>query len=296
MVQPGQHAPTHSRLFRSLLLLTRWRLALFNGLAALAGYLLFPVSLFDAAACAATAGVTLLAAGSSAFNQVLEQQPDRLMARTCNRPLPCGTLTTITAIILGSISVLTGLAVLLLYDRRAALLGFVALVWYLAIYTPLKRTSSLSLLAGALCGALPPLVGWCLAGGSLFDFRIMLVAGLLYLWQIPHFWLLQRRHAADYQRAGFVSFFTRINPLQQRLYCGLWLVALLSTSMLLPLFGIIHPRLAGWYAAFPFCLPFLLFIPGEGILCAGLYLLPVVLTFAAVLQKQPLAFLKIFLE
>ncbi len=286
MTLPDQQAPAHNKLLNSLLLLTRWRLALFNGLAALAGYLLFPFSVFDAAACAATAGVGLLAAGSSAFNQVLELPYDSLMVRTCNRPLPRGALPPIAAVILGSISALGGLAVLLLHDRRGALLGCAALVWYLVVYTPLKRTSSLSLLAGALCGALPPLVGWCLAGGSLFDFRIMLVAGLLYLWQIPHFWLLQRRYAGDYQRAGFVSFFTQVNQFRQRLYCGLWLVALLSTSMLLPLFGIIQPWLALWYAAFSLCLPFLLFVPQEGILCACLNVFPVMLVLAAILQKH----------
>jgi protoheme IX farnesyltransferase len=133
-----------------------------------------------------------------------------------------------------------------------ALLGILALVWYLGVYTPLKRRSPLALLLGGVSGVLPPMIGYCLAGGDPLDSRVVILAGLLYLWQVPHFWLLQQRHADDYCRAGI--------PL-----CGApailrrpWLAALGVGTLLLPVLGLVDGRLI-WCGAFvallPVCLP-----------------------------------------
>jgi heme o synthase len=229
--------------------LFRPRLALLNGVTALGGYLLYPAEVRIISLAALFFGVALLAAGGSAINQVLERDLDRLMARTSRRPLPQGDLTPLAGTAIGSVAMIGGLMLLALVGGPLPpLLGATALGWYLAVYTPLKRRTSLALALGAVCGAVPPLIGWCLAGGSPGDYRVMLLAGLLYLWQIPHFWLFQRRHAADYRSAGIPLF---CPPAGGNGLFWLWMAALIAAAMLLPAFGITGQHVAFWYAVFP---------------------------------------------
>lgn len=264
--------------------LFRYRLSLLNGIAAVGGYALFPAPLEYAILLSVLAGVTLLAAGGSALNQVLERDIDALMARTRFRPLPIGALTPATATALGTGAVLAGLAILAATGgRQSALFGAVPLAIYLGLYTPLKRHTPLALLAGALCGALPPVIGWCAAGGSPADFRIVLPAGLLYLWQIPHFWLFQKRHSADYRCAGIpvlASAFGGNSPVS---LCRLWLAALIAGSMLLPVFGMIGRDAAVCAAAFPLVL--LSRIRTETALFSCLNLFPLLLTLAFLVRQ-----------
>lgn len=267
-------------MIRALALLTRPRLALLNGVTAVAGYLLFPAEAHVTVLLAAFCGVALLAAGGSAINQVMEQDIDRLMERTRLRPLPRGQMTPAAATIIGGSMITGGLTLLgTVGGAPPALLGAGALLWYLALYTPLKRRTSFALMIGALCGAIPPLIGWCLAGGRLTDFRIMLLACLLYLWQIPHFWLLQRRHADDYRAAGI--------PLcgasgQNFGYPGVWIMALIAMSMLLPALGITGSHLSIWYALLPLPLVLLTLLRLEKALFTYLNLFPLLLTLALV--------------
>jgi protoheme IX farnesyltransferase len=206
------------------------------------------------------------------------------MGRTRLRPLPQGELTPLAAILIGTLPILAGL-VLLAFAGGAlpALFGALALVWYLGVYTPLKRRSSLALLAGAVCGALPPVIGWCLAGGRPTDYRVMLLAGVMYLWQVPHFWLFQRRHAADYRNAGF-RLLEMADGAGSRL-CGLWIAALVAAAMLLPAFGIIGPHAAPWYALFPLPLVLMAFARREQALFSYLNLFPMVVTLALCVPK-----------
>jgi len=238
-------------VIRMLSRLFRWRLSLLNGIAAVTGCLLYSPATGRISMMGVFAGVSLLAASGSALNQVLERDLDRLMERTRLRPLPHGEMEMPAAALLGASGALSGCLVLVLAGGPGpALIGAFALVWYLGVYTPLKRRTSLSLAAGGLCGALPPLIGWCAAGGAPADFRIMLLCGLLYLWQIPHFWLFQRRHAADYQRAGIPLVAAGIGGRLPSQLLRLWVIALVVAVMMLPLFGVIsHPTVL-WYAVF----------------------------------------------
>ena len=153
-------------MIRRLSRLFRLPLSLMNGIAALGGYCLFPAPRSSAAMMIACSGVTLLAMGGATLNQVLERDIDALMTRTDQRPLPRGEMTPAVATSIGFGVILAGSALLLTADGLLpALLGLAALVWYLAVYTPLKRRTPLALPLGALCGAVPPLIGWCLAGG-----------------------------------------------------------------------------------------------------------------------------------
>jgi protoheme IX farnesyltransferase len=225
-----------------------------NGIASIGGYMLFPGEKTVAAACALFAGVSLLAAAGSVLNQVMERDLDGLMRRTQDRPLPAGELSALAAVAIGLLCALAG-GLLLLYGGNPlpALIGLQALGWYLAIYTPMKRRSPFALLLGAVAGAAPPVIGWCMASGSPLDFRILLLAGVLYLWQVPHFWLLQRRHADDYRRAGIPLFTPSGKETGQPLICMVWITAMLASAMMLPAFGIVGGNPVIWCATF--CIP-----------------------------------------
>ena len=262
-----------SRLFRP-------PLALMNGIAALGGYGLFPGPRSGESMLAAWAGVTLLAMGGAALNQVLERDIDALMTRTRLRPLPRGEMTPAVATSIGCGVIFAGCAVLFTAGGLPpVLLGLAALAWYLAVYTPLKRRTPLALPLGALCGAVPPLIGWCLAGGEATDFRIITLAGLFFIWQIPHFWLLQERHAADYRRAGIPHFAIRPGLF------SLWLVALTATALLLPAFGVIGHQAAYWFGLFPFILLILALCRCERPLFSYLNVFPVLVTLTLLILR-----------
>ena len=253
--------------------LFRLRLALLNGVSALAGVFLFPAPLRTVTLLAAFCGVALLAMGGSAFNQMMERDLDALMTRTMLRPLPLGSISAAAAALAGIVAILTGLALLTVSGLLLPpLLGLAALVWYLVIYTPLKRKTTLALSLGALCGAFPPLIGWTLSGGAPNDYRIITLAGVLFIWQIPHFWQLQERHGADYRRAGVPL--VAVGP---GLF-SLWIVALTAAVLMLPAFGVIGLPAALWYAAFPAPLLFLALTRFRRPLFIYLNLFPLLLT------------------
>lgn len=267
--------------------LCRVRLALLNGVTAMGGYLLFPAPAATTTGLAVFCGVVLLAASGSAGNQVLERDHDRLMVRTRLRPLPQNEVTVAVAVAISVTALLAGLLLLgAVGGPLPVLLGSGALFCYLAIYTPLKRLTPFALVIGAVCGAIPPVIGWCLAGGSPTDYRITLIAGLLYLWQIPHFRLLQHRHADDYRRAGFPLFDAPAGGSAVPGLSRLWIVALIAGAMLLPAFGIIEHHAPLWMAAI--IAPLLLVMarrPSEATLFSCLNLFPLLLTLALFAQN-----------
>jgi protoheme IX farnesyltransferase len=261
-----------SRLFRL-------PLALMNGVAAVGGYCLFPAPRNGWTMLIACGGVTLLTMGGTALNQVLDRDIDALMSRTRLRPLPRSEMTPAVATAIGCGVIMAGSALLFTAGGLVpVLLGMAALAWYLAVYTPLKRRTPLALLLGALCGAVPPLVGWNLAGGDPTDFRIITLAGLFFVWQIPHFWLLQKRHADDYRRAGIPLFAIRPGLF------GLWLVALTATALMLPVFGIIGNHAAYWYGFSLILLLAMGLIRCERPLFPYLNLFPVLVTLTLLIQ------------
>lgn len=257
--------------------LFRLRLSLMNGVAAAAGGLLFTGGRQANGVWTVALGVVLLAAGASALNQVMERREDRLMARTRQRPVARGSMHPAAAVLIGTVTALAGCAVTASGGGiRAALLGAGGVIWYLALYTPLKRRTPFALLPGAACGALPPVVGWAGAGGPVADHRIILVAGLVFLWQIPHFWLYQRRHAADYRAAGFPLLDAVTAPAHLPGLFMVWLTSLAAATLLLPLVGIAPSGNPAWYPLL--CLPpALLALRNERILFTCLNLFPLLL-------------------
>lgn len=263
-----------------LIRLLRPRLALLNGIAAAGGYLLSgkaePVS-----QVVVFAGVAFLAAGGSALNQVLEQDLDRLMKRTKERPIPAGRLKVTAATAIGTACIIAGLAALgSAGGALPLLLGSLGLIWYLAVYTPLKRRSAFALPVGAVCGAIPPLIGYSFAGGVPTDFRIVLLAGLLYLWQIPHFWLIQHRHADDYRRAGIPLLPAINNRNSLSGIFRLWMAALATMALLLPAFGVLRDNTALLYSVFLLPLVLIHIIHTERLIFSYINLFPLMVTVA----------------
>ena len=274
-------------MIRACTTLFRLKLSLLNGVSALAGYLLFPSSGEILPALTAFAGVSLLAAGGSALNQALERDLDIRMLRTRMRPVPQQIMTPTAASTAGAIAIMIGSMLLgAVGSAVTALLGAAALVWYLAVYTPLKTRTTLALPLGALCGAFPPLIGWSLAGGHPGDYRIITLAGLLFLWQVPHFWLFQRRHAEDYRRAGIPLFSTQGTIAGSSPFFWLWIVALCAGAMLLPAFGLIVRPGALWYALFPLPIVFFALFRSGQLLFPCINCFPLLVTVLLVIQKQ----------
>ena len=148
-------------------------------------------------------GTALAAAGAMALNQVLEAARDARMHRTMRRPLPSGVIASRHGLFLGLSLAAAGLGTLAAFANvLTALLGLTVVLVYTLVYTPLKARSPLCTLAGAVCGAIPPMMGWTATGADL-GFGAWLLAGVLFLWQIPHFLALAWLYREDYARGGF---------------------------------------------------------------------------------------------
>jgi protoheme IX farnesyltransferase len=168
------------------------------------GYVMAGGNLSDAARVVFTvAGTALVAGGASAFNQVIEREPDSLMRRTRLRPVPDGRLQSAESLVFAALMSIAGLVLLGVgVNLLSALVAFTTLVTYAAIYTPLKRRSSFATVVGAIPGALPPVIGWAAATDALSRGAWVLF-GIVFLWQLPHFLAIAWIYREDYARAGF---------------------------------------------------------------------------------------------
>jgi len=148
-------------------------------------------------------GTALAAGGANALNQWWEVERDRLMARTRGRPLPSRRLSRGGALLYGAAITIAGPALLALWvGTLPALLALAAATLYVFVYTPLKARSPLCTLAGAVVGAIPPLLGWAAAAGSI-QAGGWVLGTILFIWQIPHFLALAWLYREDYARADF---------------------------------------------------------------------------------------------
>ncbi len=147
-------------------------------------------------------GTGLLASGTAVLNQWYERDTDARMARTRNRPLPTGRVTPRASLVFGAALSAAGFVDLWLgTGRLAAMLGLLTLAMYLLLYTPLKRMHPVCTTVGALPGAMPPLIGFAAAAGTL-DARAWLLGAVLFLWQFPHFLSIAWMYREDYARGG----------------------------------------------------------------------------------------------
>lgn len=183
--------------------LTKPRLSLLSVITALVGYLAAQPARDSLLLLHVLIGTALAAGGVAAVNQWIERETDGRMTRTQDRPLPSGAISPAVALLLGLAMTLAGIGVLAWgANLLAAALGLATAVSYLLIYTPLKRTSRWSTEVGAVSGALPPLIGWAAAEGSISGLGWILF-GILFFWQIPHFMAVAWIYRGDYSMVHF---------------------------------------------------------------------------------------------
>lgn len=189
------------------------------------------------------AGVMLLSCGASALNQVQERARDGLMARTAGRPLPSGRLSHAHGLTFSIVAIAAGAAVLWLgVGPMAGVLGLIASGFYNGIYTPwLKPSSPFAAVPGAIPGAIPPVIGWVAGGGGLLDPGAVILFGILFLWQMPHFWALALRYRADYAAGGFPMVSERVGVEGTARLIQLYALGLTAWSLAAPTFGVGGP-------------------------------------------------------
>ena len=179
----------------------------------------------------------LVAGGSMALNQYLERASDAKMIRTQNRPIPSGRIQAREALVFGSVISLSGFFIFIFWiNWVSTLLALVTWASYLFVYTPLKSRTSLSTVVGALPGALPPVIGWAAAQGTV-NFQAALLFWIIFFWQMPHFLSIAWMYRADYERAGqpILSVIDREGHLVARQMI-VYMCALLPVSLLPSLF------------------------------------------------------------
>jgi len=149
-------------------------------------------------------GTLLIAGGTAALNHYVERESDRYMRRTASRPLPSGVLQPGRALAFGVALAIAGAVDLYVAaGLLASGLGVLTCLSYLLAYTPLKKRTVWATFVGAFPGAIPPMIGWVAATGSL-DRGAWLLFGILFLWQFPHFYAISWMYREDYARAGIL--------------------------------------------------------------------------------------------
>jgi heme o synthase len=223
--------------WKTLVALIRLRLSVMVTLSALIGFFIAPNQKWTDAFFLML-GVFFLACGTSALNQIQEKGRDRLMERTRNRPVVAGQLATKEAWSIVILTLTAGSLALATIGWLPLLLGLANIFFYNTVYTSLKTRTALAILPGALVGAIPPVMGWTAAGGGLLHPTIIYITIFMFLWQLPHFWLLLVAHAKDYESAGFKGFPKFLTLQHIRFIIFSW--TLISSLFLFsfPLFGI----------------------------------------------------------
>jgi protoheme IX farnesyltransferase len=231
------------RIVKLFFELTKIKITFAVMLTTIVGYALAANS-FDAKMIIPVLGLFVLAMGSAVLNQYQEYELDSKMDRTKNRPIPSGRITPFNALLLSIIMIFSGSALLYFFSGFDALwLGLLALIWYNAIYTPMKRKTPFAVIPGSVIGALPPLVGWVAGGGELLDPRAMILAFFFFIWQVPHFWLLMIKYGEQYEEGGFPSLQRFYSERHIRWVTFLWTVSTAIAAMMLPAFKVIKSEI-----------------------------------------------------
>lgn len=224
--------------------LGKFRITFFVGITTLLGSVLYAGE-FSVSSSVVSLGVFFLAVGSSSINQIQEWKFDGRMKRTQNRPLPSGNIKYFNAVLFALIISLVGSMIIFSFGNLIALLlALTAMIWYNLIYTPLKRKTSLAVFPGAVIGAIPPIVGWTAMGGNATDQIILVIALFLFIWQIPHFWLLYLIFADDYNSAGFPILRSMFSDFTVSKLTFFWTVALTGGGLSIAFFTSTDPIFA----------------------------------------------------
>jgi protoheme IX farnesyltransferase len=189
--------------WKDILAFTKLRLASLVIFSALLGYAIGAEEIDWLTFVALGLGGTMITAASNGMNQILERQPDGLMDRTLNRPLPTRRMSLGFAWALSLSLAITGLLLLWVFTNPlTCLISFLALLSYVLFYTPLKSKTPLAVFVGAFPGAAPPMLGYVAATGTIDAVAVLLFC-MQFMWQFPHFWAIAWRLDDDYRKAGF---------------------------------------------------------------------------------------------
>ncbi|ADE53683.1 heme o synthase [Coraliomargarita akajimensis] len=213
MDRPTTSSPSYAQRSDALLLkrrlvdyyeLTKPRLSFMSVVTVIVGYLaadpVRDLGLF----ISLLIGTSMAAGGAAVLNQWMERDADARMARTQDRPIPAGRVLPLQALLYGLFLSLGGCLILQVWvNHLAAFLTSLTVVSYVLLYTPLKQLTTWNTIVGAIPGALPPLIGWAAAEGSISTLGWLLFA-ILFLWQLPHFYAIAWKHRKDYAEGGFV--------------------------------------------------------------------------------------------
>jgi len=191
-----------SSLFSQTLILIKHRLSFSVVFSSVCSYLIaFDVFSLTTFLLLVTGGFFVVGS-SNGFNQIIERRRDALMTRTSSRPLPSGVMTVNQALIICSFLSLLGLTMLYVINFRTAIFGLISMIIYLALYTPLKPITPLSVFFGAIPGAIPFMLGW-VAVTDRFSIETGILFMIQFFWQFPHFWAIGWVSHEDYKNAGF---------------------------------------------------------------------------------------------
>jgi len=183
-----------------------------------------------------TIGGILIVSSSNIFNQIIEKDLDKLMKRTKNRPLPKNEISQSLAMTIAIIFTIIGLYFMYSINLKVAILSAVSVFLYVALYTPLKLITPLSVFVGAIPGAFPIMIGWVAATNNLGVEAITLFL-MQFFWQFPHFWSIGWSQSMDYEKAGFKMLPTGKkdkSTAAQILFYSIWSVLI----SVIPFFGI----------------------------------------------------------
>ena len=182
--------------------LTKFRLSISVVISSLAGYFLAVQQVDYVTLLLLIVGGYAMVGASNAFNQVFEKDLDNLMLRTKNRPLPAGRMHPTSALFLGVILTVIGVAALYVINLKTAFFASISIFLYACVYTPLKQKTPLAVFVGAFPGAIPFMLGWVAATNE-FGIEPGVLFMLQFFWQFPHFWAIGWLMHDQYQAAGF---------------------------------------------------------------------------------------------
>jgi len=212
------------------------RISLPVALSALTGYIMFTGDL-NSQGWLLTLGVFFMSCSSGALNHWQEGDIDAKMPRTQNRPIPSGKISRNGAFAVAVGYAAVGSSILIFTNPPIALiLSWVTLFFYNLVYTPLKKITAFAVIPGSFVGALPPLIGWTGAGGSLTSEVILIVASFFFIGQIPHFWLLLLMFGDQYKLAGLPSLNQIFNEGQLKRITYTWILTTIASALLVIFF------------------------------------------------------------
>jgi heme o synthase len=181
-------------------------------------------------------GGFLVTSAANGFNEIIEKDLDKLMTRTADRPLPSGRMNNGQALVISLVMGIFGTYLLGSLNLLTGILSVFSILFYAFIYTPLKRKSPIAVFVGAIPGALPPLIGYVAAHGFIDEFALILF-GIQFMWQFPHFWAIAWVLDDDYKKAGFRLLPTTKKDKTSAIITFITTILLIPVSLLPTIYG-----------------------------------------------------------